>query len=180
MKNLLLVLLAIIMAIPTFQSCKKGENDPAISFRSRDARLIGSWKMVKLYGTRDRVENGNHTYSTFTYDGNTFLDDMNTGSVGGTGTYEMIIGKNGIMSWNETLLIGNQTQINKGNGNWKWLNTDKNKTVVNLAGGVHLFESGDYTIDRLAYKELILVQKYDTDNDGDTYARDYTLTFKRQ
>jgi hypothetical protein len=48
MKKVFLVMLAALIVIPAFQSCKKGENDPAISFRSRDARLIGNWKLVKV------------------------------------------------------------------------------------------------------------------------------------
>jgi hypothetical protein len=176
----LLFLLIVLIALPALQSCKKGENDPLISFRSRDARLIGSWKLVKVEGSYDRVQGGNHTYSTFTYDGYTFLDDISNGSVGGTGTYEMTIDKKGTMSWNETLLVGNHTLINEGNGYWKWQNTDKNKTVVNLVGGAHLFTSGDCMIDRLAYKELVIKRKYNTNDDGDTYSSDYTYTFEKE
>jgi hypothetical protein len=45
MKKTLLVLLVVAMAIPAFQSCKKGDNDPLISFRSRKARLVGEWTL---------------------------------------------------------------------------------------------------------------------------------------
>jgi len=43
MKRLLLVLLVAIIAIPTFQSCKKYENGPTISFRSKKARVANDW-----------------------------------------------------------------------------------------------------------------------------------------
>jgi hypothetical protein len=105
---------------------------------------------------------------------------MNSGSVGGTGTYEMIIEKNGNMSWSENLQVGNQNLINNGTGYWKWLNTDKNKSMVNLAGGGHLFENGDFEIDRLAYKELILLLKYNTYEEGASNSFDYTYTFEKQ
>jgi hypothetical protein len=180
MKKLLFISLLSMTFISLLQSCKKGENDPAISFRSRDARLIGSWKMVKLYGTRSSDDGTINFFSTFTYDGYTFLDDMNNGPVGGTGTYEMIIEKHGNMSWSENIQVGNQNLINSGTGYWKWINTDKNKSMVNLSGGGYLFKSSDFVIDRLAYKELILRLKYNTYEEGDTYSFDYTYTFERQ
>lgn len=180
MKKVFLIFFVSMLAAATFQSCKKGENDPAISFRSRDARLIGTWNLVSVLGTWDRVEGGTHTYSTFTYDGITFLDDINTGNVGGTGTYEMTIEKSGDMSYVETLKVGNQTLIYNGAGYWEWLNTDKNKTMLSLVGGVHLFTGGDCIVDRLAYKELVIKRKYNTNDNGDTYSSDFTYTFERQ
>jgi hypothetical protein len=53
MKNLFKTLIAVAIVSVTVQSCKKGEDDPAISLRSRDARLIGEWKLTKYDSKRD-------------------------------------------------------------------------------------------------------------------------------
>jgi hypothetical protein len=45
MKKAILFLLVVALAIPVFQSCKKGDNDPLISLRSRKARLAGEWTL---------------------------------------------------------------------------------------------------------------------------------------
>lgn len=36
----------VALAIPTFTGCKKGENDPGISVKSRDSRISGVWKLT--------------------------------------------------------------------------------------------------------------------------------------
>ena len=60
MKNFLTMVSLTMFAFTIFQSCKKGDNDPAISLRSRDARLIANWKLVKIDGSWDRVVGANH------------------------------------------------------------------------------------------------------------------------
>ncbi len=43
MKKILALLLVAAFAIPTFQSCKKYENGPSISFRSKASRVANDW-----------------------------------------------------------------------------------------------------------------------------------------
>jgi hypothetical protein len=66
MKKFLLVMLVAMIAIPTFQSCKKGENDPAISLKSRKARLCGDWKLIK---GNETIIYSDGTTETYTYNG---------------------------------------------------------------------------------------------------------------
>jgi hypothetical protein len=56
MKNLFKTFIALAIVSVTVQSCRKGEDDPAISLRSRDARLIGEWKLSK-YDSKLEVKN---------------------------------------------------------------------------------------------------------------------------
>jgi len=58
MKNLFKTFIAVAIVSVTVQSCKKGEDDPAISLRSRDARLIGEWKLSK-YDSKLEVRKAN-------------------------------------------------------------------------------------------------------------------------
>lgn len=59
MKTFLHIGLAFIFLIPTFQSCKKGENDPVISLQTRKARLANNWAV-----TFSEITNGD-TVKTF-------------------------------------------------------------------------------------------------------------------
>lgn len=47
-KKLLMALVAVVIMAPSFQSCKKGENDPGISFSSRKARVAGEWTVTDM------------------------------------------------------------------------------------------------------------------------------------
>src|SRR3989339_256280 len=51
--KILSVLLMIVMIAPVMvlTNCKKGENDPFLSFRSRDKRLVGNWTISKVDNT---------------------------------------------------------------------------------------------------------------------------------
>ncbi|MCS7029663.1 MAG: hypothetical protein NZ519_12955 [Bacteroidia bacterium] len=55
-KVLTLLLLVAVSAV-TFTSCKKYEEGPAISLRSKKARVVGKWKVEKA------MENGNDVTS---------------------------------------------------------------------------------------------------------------------
>jgi hypothetical protein len=53
----LILFLGLFLTFP-FQSCKKGEDDPFISFRSRKARVEGEWtiKELILNGTNEPLD----------------------------------------------------------------------------------------------------------------------------
>jgi hypothetical protein len=47
-KKLIIAFSVAAIVAPTLESCKKGENDPAISLRSRKARVAGEWTVSKM------------------------------------------------------------------------------------------------------------------------------------
>ena len=51
MKKLLLLGAAAMVLVANLSSCKKGENDPFLSLKSRKARLCGEWTVTKSEGT---------------------------------------------------------------------------------------------------------------------------------
>lgn len=67
MRNQALKLAVLVVLFATvLSSCKKGEDDPFLSFRSRDARVIGSWElksadMTSKTQTTDIVSNNVNT-----------------------------------------------------------------------------------------------------------------------
>jgi hypothetical protein len=51
MKKLTKAVLAILVVASSITACKKGEDDPALSLRSRDSRLTGEWTLVSMEKT---------------------------------------------------------------------------------------------------------------------------------
>ena len=47
--KVLLIALSILLAVPFFNSCKRGDNDPFISFKARDSRISAVWELESGY-----------------------------------------------------------------------------------------------------------------------------------
>jgi hypothetical protein len=60
-KIALLMLMAVVFILP---SCKKGENDPFLSLKSRKGRMVGEWTLKE--GSTTETQSGGTTTSTFT------------------------------------------------------------------------------------------------------------------
>lgn len=97
MKKLIILSIGAIALITSISSCKKGENDPALSLKSRKARLAGEWTVTKEEGTSTstNVNSGGGatvttvTNGTSTYDGTNYTStstSTTTSSMGGTPT----------------------------------------------------------------------------------------------
>lgn len=59
MKKLTQSVLAILVVAATITSCKKGEDDPTVSLRSRDSRLVGEWTLVSMQKTVNGTSSSN-------------------------------------------------------------------------------------------------------------------------
>ena len=57
-KNILTACIILGLAVPVLQGCKKGEEDPFISFKSRNSRVTGTWtlKSSEMSGTTNSTE----------------------------------------------------------------------------------------------------------------------------
>lgn len=97
MKKLIILSIGAIALITSISSCKKGENDPALSLKTRKARLAGEWTVTKEEGTSTStsVNSGGGatvttvTNSSSTYDGSNYSStstSTTTSSMGGTPT----------------------------------------------------------------------------------------------
>ncbi len=90
-KTLLMVAIAA-MLMPLLESCKKGKEDPGISFRSRNARVTGTWtlKSYDMSGVNDTtittsndVNDSNKVYTSKTiwsetYNGSSVITNSTT------------------------------------------------------------------------------------------------------
>jgi hypothetical protein len=181
MKKALKITAIILIAIVSLQGCKKGENDPFLSLKSRDARITGTWELQSSETTdKAQVTSNNTGYIdivTETYDGTTLTQNDNGNFSSISYTNEITIQKDGTYT---TLTTANGDK-SEFTGYWWWLNSKKNKSRIALDDDYDSFE-----IDRLTNKELVLKFSYnsvDTDSNGDvseyTYEGSYTYEKKK-
>lgn len=154
--------LLCLPALLTISACKRGEDDPFLSLKTRDGRIIGEWK-VQSIEAKDEINvtnNSNVTNTTvevkFT-DGSDFTRDtmIVTNSSNYKRTYTtksptitMNIMKNGVLEGidesNDVTITGTditgaitqvQTVKNTIKGYWNWATDDKSKTSITLGSG---------------------------------------------
>lgn len=70
-KSISVIFLLFTIFSIEFVSCRKGEDDPALSLRSRKARMAGEWKMTsgKTVSTNVYTSSSTTSTTTTTYDG---------------------------------------------------------------------------------------------------------------
>lgn len=128
-----------------FMGCKKGENDPFISLRSRDARLEGEWTLSKMDAkftdsNWDPATGGEMIYTTTAAFDGTKLTVVSTDTSVGTGSGSITLSimlnikDDGTYSikqtdtYTESGYTGTENYEYNG-GTWSWINTTKTKRV---------------------------------------------------
>jgi len=183
MKKLIIASLALAMLF----GCKKGENDPGISFRSRDARVVGEWKMAsfemeaksvnQMYNSSSVLVTTTNT-RTSKYDGSRITRTVSTTGSSQTttvdsSTYEntLTIEKDGTCVYTEKHTSSKEVNTYTSRGIWLWADSKKNKSSITLSftdvSTPSSFTSGTYQIDLLKNKEMVLISN-DSDNDATT------------
>ena len=159
------------IAIP---SCKKGQDDPFISIRSRDARITAKWKLINY----EKTSSGSTSSSSSFLNGSILTETIVYPSYGSfTDTYsyseEWEINSDG--TFNSTVVVDGNISTYKST--WHWLNGTDDKTFIFVDNEI-------YTIDRLSMKELILRdERVSTSTDSlqaSTSSNKEVLTFEKQ
>ncbi len=123
MKKSILMLAAgaLLLATP---SCKKGENDPALSLSSRKARISGEWNVASYESESSTVDGNDSWHNTQSFDG-TKITGTWSQTVSGTTTsgndadvttvslFDFIINKDGTYSMNR-----NWVTVSSGTDTW--------------------------------------------------------------
>lgn len=139
MKKAHVVLLtAAIVGITVFESCKKYEEGPGISFRSRKERIANTWKVEKY------TVGGTDETSSF----NILTPD-----------YRIILDKEGAATATFTNPLGGGTVTSTGT--WELI-TDDEEIKVSFGNSISI-----YQIIKLKEKELWIVDKDDMDDSDD-------------
>jgi hypothetical protein len=126
---MLFILAITIIIIDLFSACKKGPDDPFISFRSRKDRLSGYWMIsaaTQCYG--DSIITETDMYSN---DG-TVLISQGQSTFNGTYAWSYQINKDGTYTLYKNLYIPYNTSFNyTENGYWYFLTKNKSEHLKN-------------------------------------------------
>ena len=140
MKKLFFLAAGVLFLSANLSSCKKGENDPTLSLRSRKARLTGEWTVTSINGLNSQIysnpDNPNNMISEYIYNGSTQTNTTKdgNGTVLGTSTSDEFtltfsFKKDG------TFTITQKETANSiemtSSGNWIFLNKNKNSKLKN-------------------------------------------------
>ena len=162
MKKLFTSALLLIMAVSFLNSCKKGENDPFLSLRSRDARVTGVWNLSEYTRTTSNTFNGTTVTDTYSIaNGVTSNGDAIAikWEINKDGTYLETITDNG--------------EVSTQSGYWYWADSKKNKVALNIAGST-------WRLDRLSNKEMNLSEEYSDSNPGSSSNVTYDYKFVKE
>ncbi len=192
---------ALVLGL-SVSGCKKGEEDPFLSLKSRTARLAGDWKLVE--GTMTETDEDG-TYTTTISESQWVTtgpaDYSNTQMINIDFTFD----KNGTYVQTIVSTSDNLSSTSVNEGAWFWLGKNKEeelkkKEAIALVGqksiegdyqatndGIDY--SDNYIVKRLTNKEMVLVYEYkyssqDIDWDGEPVSyRDDTyreMKFEKQ
>ena len=197
--------LSLIVAITSivFSGCKKGENDPFISLKSRTSRITNTWELSSMDYTNTYI--GPNYTSTRIYSYNnglrtimdTHISEGSSSSDSNTESYteEMTFDKDGTFE----LSFFKDGEFESYEGNWAWLGESKNaeiadKEIISLSLTSIMYGSyienfsgksnpttWQFVIDRLSTSELIILHDYQsTDSDGYSVTRSGIITYTKK
>jgi hypothetical protein len=191
-KYALLMLLAVMLILP---SCKKGENDPFISLKSRKARLVGEWKLVE--GSSSVVSSSGT--DTYTFNG-TLMTSVESG-VTTTVPYSesYTFEKDGTYKYSSNMNNGEDTDDESGAWTFGTKSTEldvKAKETVMLYGQQYTSVSSGITysysyvgtilpvnritLDMLKSNKMTLLIDYTYTGTGSAFTRTGTWTYEKQ
>lgn len=140
-------------------ACKKGDNDPFLSLKSRDGRVSGEWKLDSYSSKEISILTANAAadtilYESFDYNGSDlvyyYVDSAGTyGTSSDEVDYGLTINKDGSYSSTTTYTYGETTE----SGNWFWTNNGKNKTGITFDDSENAYE-----VLELRNKKMVLIK----------------------
>lgn len=168
MKIKLLLALALISVATVFNSCKKYEEGPMLSLKTKNARITGEWELTEMkevYTYNYKTSYGNESGSDITTYSNGILSND-----GESITYSLVynIEKNGILETTE-IEDGERYSLKSY---WSWLDGEKGKEFILL--------EDMYQIIKLTNKELILEINSSSDSENKTSSTKATYTFEKK
>lgn len=169
-KHFLSLMIILIGSSTILSSCKKGEEDPFLSLRSRDARITALWKLTSA----ESMSNFDGDLYTSSFNGSLMTNTSPWGSGSNAYSLSIEIKKDGTYQSIET----SGSNMETTDGRWIWLNSAKNKTSISLDN------LGTFEVRGLKSKELILY-RYDksvelSGSTTETNESSATWTFEKQ
>jgi len=199
MKKYFKLIFLITITSIVFSNCKKGEDDPFLSLRTRTKRLSGEWKLTGAELNMEENSSYSHSTTHTTFSNDIVIINETYGNTTDIDTliYSQIlkIDKNGTFNQNY------YTDTDAGNreGNWTWLSKNKelglkNKeafiltitkevynTDIDTYSGKYIVPEDIYVLKELSNEKLVLTIDYTkTDVDGNVSFEKGTLTYTKQ
>ena len=94
-KSFPMIIIIACLILLSGKSCKKGPNDPAISFRSRTERLAGSWTVKYFQEVVSASDNGLSSTTTIICNEGAYSETTGSKVVTGSYTWWINIDKKG-------------------------------------------------------------------------------------
>lgn len=192
MKSNRIFLLLMLCSLFTLTNCKKGEDDPFLSLRSRKARVVGEWTMKSGTGKISAVSgtSGASFTNNITYTETNYTETSSYPGGGSSGTHQLKITFERDGSFIYTESMDGSTFIAKGTWNFTG-GIGENKRKEQLVLHVISYSDPDgsvtyagnytdltYNIKELRNKKMVLISKdissY-SDGDYNSYETDYTF-----
>ena len=155
MKNKMLRLgMVLLLSSVVFSACKKYEEGPGLSLKSKNARLTGEWELTEYSYTRT-TEEGTTTrkfegslmmFTGKEYNGWDYVDTTYSYPY----SMKLTIEKEGTYEWYEI----EDGEIDEWTAYWSWMDGKSGKELLLLS------DDGTFKINKLKNKELILVNDY--------------------
>lgn len=121
-KQFLSLALAGLVAAVIYSGCKKGEDDPFLSLRSRKARVAGDWKVSKIEGKTSDTFSGSATNCTRNFDGSTYTETCGSGNpLVATGTWKFTFEKDGTFTEDLDFSETGDRTVEHYEGTWTFL-----------------------------------------------------------
>ena len=178
-------MLGMFIVTSAFVGCKKGEDDPFISLKSRKARVAGDWKMTDFKST-DTDASG---VTTITSNGSTYTYTSPLGTLTGSLTQEATFEKDGTYKYSE--VYDGVSASSEGFWNFTCgVGELKKKSQITLydtkytdPGGTSTwtgnYVDGAYDLKELRNKKMVWYYKVtEVDNSGQTSTYESTTTWE--
>ena len=162
MKKVMRIGATAVLFISVLFSCKKGENDPFLSIRSRDARITGVWNLTELTEISSSTVSGTTVSDTYT-----ILNGVD--SDGDSRAEKWEINKDGTYLATSTF-NGN---VYTSSGYWNWVDSKKNKIAIRIDGST-------FRIDRLSNKELHIYEVYTSSSPSTSSNDSFSMKFEKE
>src|ERR1044071_9328773 len=129
MKNSIKVALAaLVLSAFAFDGCKKGTDDPFMSIHTRKGRMAGDWTVKSGSGSF-----GSSSTTTWTFDGTTYSETDQSGTLSETRSITMNFEKDGTFKTVDTQSGTGWSDVLTETGTWNFtsgVGDDKNKDHV--------------------------------------------------
>lgn len=176
MKKIIKLSVLFFASALVLASCSKYDDNPAVSLKSKNGRIVGEWTLTKANYTGTHTSYGTKT-ETMTYDGVIMTET----SDGYTSTYsyseKMKINNDGTVEI--TVVDDGETEIETDI--WSWIDGTSNKELIMIGG---IGGSDIFSIKKLTNKELVLGLSYSNSYtyDGRTSSSSViaTLTYEKK